>query len=131
MKEEEIIKRLKAVFGRDEVKKEVLDEYWYNLNIEFGIDETGYCYAASEVLYRLTGGNEKWQIKFLKDPDYWSNGTHYFLKRRSNGDFVDITSEQYTERGISVPYFHGKGRGLQNISNKARALARYAGLGEL
>jgi hypothetical protein len=126
-----IIETLRQSFEDDNIKRHILDEQWYQLNIDSDIHSTGFCFSASEVLYRLTGGNANWQVRYLHDPTHWSNGTHYFLKRRANNDIVDLTSDQYTGRGIEIPYTIGRGTGLRNISNKARLLARLTGLGEL
>ncbi len=131
MDEHQIIELLRNTFNNDEIKREVLDDEWYELNIESGINSTGFCFSASEVLYRLTGGNDNWQIKYLQDPTHWENGTHYFLKRRANNEIVDITADQYTEIGVEIPYNLARGTGLRNISNKARILAQLSGIGEL
>lgn len=140
MNEKQIIEILRKAFTDDNIKRKVLEPCWYQLNIERGIDSTGFCFAASEVLFRLTGGTQTWQINYLKDPTHWNQGTHYFLRRRqcngnvdrtTNENIVDITANQYTERNIEIPYKIGRGRGLQRISIKARLLARLSGLGEL
>lgn len=60
MKLEEIIGKLKAAFQNDEVKAAVLDKEWLIKNNDTGIDSTGFCYAACEVIYRLDGGKDKW-----------------------------------------------------------------------
>ena len=131
MNEAEIIDILREAFSNDTIKREVLDENWYQKNIESSIDSTGFCFASSEILYRLTGGTTSWQVASINDPRDWHNGTHYFLKRRHNGEIIDITADQYTFRGITIPYEIGRGRGLRFISKKARILARLSGLGEL
>jgi hypothetical protein len=140
MREDQIIQKLKDAFKDDSIKRQVLDEEWYSLNIDNKIDSTGFCFAASEVLFRLTGGTKKWQINYLKDPTHWNHGTHYFLRRReadgsvdktNDQNIVDITAEQYTGREIVIPYVNAKARGLQRTSKKARLLARLAGLGEI
>ena len=61
----------------------------------------------------------------------WNGGTHYFLERKSNKEILDITSDQYTKRGITIPYELSKGTGLRSVSKKARLLAKLSGLGEL
>jgi hypothetical protein len=131
MNETEIINILLNSFSNDTIKRQVLDENWYQVNIDNGIDSTGFCFVASEVLYRLTGGTNVWQVVSINDPRDWNNGTHYFLKRRVGDEIVDITADQYTSRGINIPYAVGRGRGLCFVSNKARLLARLCGLGEL
>ena len=131
MNETDIINILRNSFSNDAIKRQVLDENWYQENIDNGIDSTGFCFAASEVLYRLAGGTNIWQVVSINDPRDWDNGPHYFLKRRKNNEIIDITADQYTSRGIEIPYAVGRGRGLRFVSNKARLLARLSGLGEL
>jgi len=126
-----IIVALKKAFKSEEIKKAVLDDHWYRLNIKTGIHSTGFCFAASEVIFRLNGGTDNWKVVYLKDPDHWNNGTHYFLENKHENTILDITRCQYEERGIKIPYDLGKGRGLMKISKKARILAKLAGLGEL
>ena len=130
MELKKIINALHSAFERNDVKEAVLDDYWYKLNIKTGIHSTGFCFAASEVIYRLNGKNN-WKVFSLKDPEHWNNGTHYFLKKRQSKEILDITRNQYEERNIEIPYNLGKGRGLRNISNKANTLAKMAGLGVL
>ena len=43
-------------------------------------------------------------------------------------EILDVTSEQYTLRGIEIPYHLGEGKGLRNVSKKARLLAELAEL---
>jgi len=131
MNEKEIINILRNSFSNDTIKRQILDESWYHQNIDSGIDSTGFCFVASEVLYRLTGGKNNWQVVSINDPKDWNNGTHYFLKRKLNSEIVDITEDQYTSRDIIIPYSLGRGGGLRFVSNKARLLARLSGLGEL
>ncbi len=131
MNEIDIINILRNSFTNDNIKQQVLDENWYQRNIENGIDSTGFCFAASEVIYRLTGGTNNWQVVSINDPKDWNNGTHYFLKRKKNSEIIDITADQYTARGINIPYAVGRGRGLRFVSQKARLLARLSGLREL
>jgi hypothetical protein len=126
-----VINQLLIAFCNEEIKRQVLEPVWFQLNIETGIHSTGFCFSASEVIYLLTGGSEIWMVKSLKDPDQWDNGTHYFLMRKSDNEIIDITADQYTKRNITIPYQLAKGKGLRNISNKARMLARLAGLGDL
>jgi len=131
MNEFQIIEILKKSFADDDIKRQVLDENWYNLNIENNIDSTGFCFAASEILYRMTGGKSVWKIISINDPNDWNNGTHYFLLRKSNNEIIDITANQYTDRGIEIPYEKGKARGLRFVSRKAKLLSRLSDLGEL
>ncbi|MBA0883041.1 hypothetical protein [Flavobacterium undicola] len=128
---EKIILKLEDAFLNTEVKQQVLDSYWLEQNIQNGIHTTGFCFTASEVIYRLTGGKDNWFIKSINDPRDWNHGTHYFLQNKTSGHILDITSDQYTSRGITIPYELGKARGLQNVSRKAKDLAMLSGLGEI
>jgi hypothetical protein len=68
---DEIVKRLKIAFKDDAIKKQVLEPEWLQLNKERGINSTGFCFSASEVLYRLTGGSDIWMVNSLNDPEQW------------------------------------------------------------
>lgn len=131
MEETIIIAALSAAFKEANVKEQVLQPDWYCLNMNSGIDATGFCYSASQVIYSLTGKSACWTMVRLADQPQWKYGTHYFLRRKKDNQVMDITSDQYSSQGIEVPYELGKGIGMMNVSGKARLLARLAGLGEL
>jgi hypothetical protein len=75
--------------------------------------------------------NGLFKARLVNIDNLWNGGTHYFLEKKSNKEILDITSDQYTKRGIAVPYELAKGTGLRNISKKARLLAELSGLGKL
>lgn len=131
MKLEEITSALKKAFERDDVKKAVLGGCWYDLNMLTGIDSTGFCHAATEVIFRLNGGKDKWKVRSIKFSENWSYGTHYFLRYKSNNKEFDISRNQFEERNIIMRYDLSIVSNLRNTSNEARVLARMAGLGEL
>lgn len=118
MELEEIIRFLKEAFEQENIKSEVLEPNWLELNKQSNINSTGFCYSASEVIYRLNGGKDNWFIKSVNDPRDWNNGTHYFLQNKHSNEILDITSDQYTLRNIEIPYELGRARGLQRISLK-------------
>ena len=126
---DEIILRLKEAFEKDDVKKAVLKHEWYEKNIESGIHSTGFCYAASEVIYRLTGGKEKWK-KIAISENKWEHGGHCFLENKETGERLDITDDQYKSQNITIPYDEGKPGGFRtkDFGNKARLLAEMAEL---
>lgn len=128
---EEIILRLQTSFQNADVKQQVLDTAWLEQNMQSRIHSTGFCSSASEVIYRLTGGKDRWYIKSINDPRNWGNGTHFFLEDKENGNILDVTSSQYTERNIEIPYELGIARGLRRTSNAAKNLARLSNLGEI
>lgn len=119
-----LILRLRESFKKEEVKKNVLDNVWYTKNKEKGIDSTGFCFYASEVVYRLTGGKSRWILKRISK-DNWIFGPHYFLFDKITEQILDITADQY---GVEkIPYEKAKGRGLQRKSKKATLLALFVG----
>jgi hypothetical protein len=65
MELEYIIEQLQKAFDTESIKETVVDSHWLTINKETGINSTGFCFAASEVIYRLTGGSEIWTVKRL------------------------------------------------------------------
>lgn len=128
---EGIIHVLTSAFEREDVKLAVLDEPWLTLNQQTGIHSTGFCYSASEVIYRLMGETQIWKVNKIIDPTHWKNGTHYFLLHRASNQGVDITSSQYEARGIVIPYDLAMGGSFRRVSRKARLLAQMSNLGNL
>jgi hypothetical protein len=61
----EIFTKLRKAFEDDEIKRNVLTPEYYEENIKSGIHSTGFCYYASEVIYRLKGGKENWFFKMI------------------------------------------------------------------
>ncbi len=129
MELDEIIEKLKLAFSKDDVKREVLEPEWYEKNIETGIDSTGFCYAACEVIYRLTGGKEKWK-KAAISKNKWEHGGHCFLINKDTNEILDITENQYTPQSIEIPYDIGVAGGFRtkDYGKKAKLLAIMAGL---
>lgn len=132
MELDEIILKLKKAFERDEVKKAVLKPEWYTKNKESGINSTGFCYAATEVIYRLTGGKEKWK-KVAISENKWEHGGHCFLENKETGSILDITDDQYKSQQIDIPYKFGCPGGFYPVKpkSKARILAQMAGLEDI
>ena len=122
----ELISKLKKSFKSKITKEQVLDPEWLEINIKNKIDSTGFCFYASEVIYRLTGGKNVWLIKKIAK-EVFPEGPHYFLQNKETKEILDITADQFTKLGINIPYEKGKGRGLQNISKSARKLANTIG----
>ena len=123
---DELIAHLRQAFSSDEIKRMVLDQEWLQRNYDSGIDSTGFCRIACEVIYKLTGGTQKWILKIISRRS-WEYGSHYFLEEKGTGNIVDITSDQYTELGITIPYNLGRGTGLRtnsdHLTRKAQILA--------
>ena len=127
---EHIIKHLKVAFSKDEIKEVVLESEWLIKNRASGIHSTGFCYAASEVIYRLTGGKNNWK-KVAISKAKWEHGGHCYLINKGTNTILDITSDQYELLGISIPYELGMPGGFRQVSKKANKLSVLAGLGEI
>ena len=125
---EEIISKLEVAFTLEEVKSKVLQPEWLDKNHTSGIDSTGFCYAASEVIYRLNGGKENWKKVSISKRD-WELGGHCYLINKESNEILDITSSQYGD--ITIPYNLGRAGGFRQVSERARILSRLAGLGEI
>jgi hypothetical protein len=127
---QEIIRKLKLAFSNEEVKNSILDAEWLKKNKESGIDSTGFCYSASEVIYRLSGGKSIWK-KVSISQSKWAHGGHCYLVNKKTNKELDITRDQYELRNILIPYKIGHAGGFKQITKKANQLSILAGLGEL
>jgi predicted N-acyltransferase len=86
----------------------------------------GHCYVASEAYYHLNDGQENWTPQHIEVE--WSHGTticrtpHWFLQSRHGERVVDLTAEQFAERGIEINYESARGRGFvpPTPSNRAK-----------
>ncbi len=128
----EIILKLEEAFKRDDVKKAVLAPKWYERNIDNKIDSMGFCYAASEVIFRLNGGKETWKKVSISEKK-WDLGGHCYLENIETGEILDITNQQYTSKDIEIPYDKAVYGIFQtkDFGNDARKLAEMSGLIEL
>lgn len=124
-----IIEKLEIAFKRNDVKKEVLTDEWYDKNMSSGIDSTGFCYVASEVIYRMTGGKSVWKKVSITDSK-WEHGGHCFLINKQTNQILDVTKNQFTELGITIPYHIGIGGGFRtkDYGTRAKKLAIMADL---
>jgi hypothetical protein len=127
---EDIISKLKVAFSNIEIKKAVLENEWLLKNQENGINSTGFCYAASEVIYRLTGGKDNWK-KVSISKTKWEYGGHCYLINKHTNKILDISSDQYELLNISIPYNLGVAGGFRRVSERANKLSVLAGLGEI
>lgn len=125
-----IITQLKKAFENENVKRAVLQTEWLEKNIQNKINSIGFCYSASEVIYRLTGGKENWK-KMSISKSKWKHGGHCYLMNKKTGERLDITSDQYTELGIKIPYELAVAGGFRKVSHRANNLSILAGLQKL
>lgn len=79
----------------------------------------GNCYAASEALYHILGGQRsEWKPCWMRT----KTDTHWFLKHKRTGEILDASRLQF---GSKKPdYSQGRGSGFLTVtpSKKARKL---------
>lgn len=127
---EEIKRKLLVSFKDENIKKAVLQPEWLKKNKINKIDSTGFCYSASEVIFRLNGGKENWKKVSISET-VWPDGGHCYLINKHTKERLDITKDQYESMGINIPYHLGVGGGFQKVSKAAIELACLSGLGKL
>ncbi len=123
-KYDDLIPFLLEAFKKEEVKKSILGREWYKRNKTTKIDSAGFCYAVSELFYKLCGGCEKWKIMRIGKEDL-EIGPHYYLESRQDGFILDITADQYTKQGYSVPYEKARPGRLDSRSKRGEKLAGF------
>lgn len=75
--------------------------------VALGHETTGMCYVASEALFHLTGGYDKWEVWRWRDVGMVY--AHWYLRDRETGEWVDMTASQF---GFEVPYAEGTKTGF-------------------
>lgn len=131
MELEVVIEKLKLAFKDKAIKKAVLKKEWYELNIKNGVDSTGFCYVASEIIYHLFGGKDVWK-KCSIFKSKWEHGSHVYLENKETGDILDITDDQFIDMDIHIPYDLGVGGGFmtKDMSKASKILFELSGLSE-
>lgn len=96
---------------------ELLKPYWRKVNSRSGIRATGHCYAASEALFYLLGGNvcSEYRPKRVKV----EQGTHWFLQHKETQEVLDPTSTQFPD---GVDYSKGIGCGFMQQSDRSKII---------
>jgi hypothetical protein len=127
--EKALMKRVRASFADEEIKKLLINDItgtkWYDINAQSHIHSTGFCYLATEVLYRLMGGSSRWWFKELQSealPHRW----HYFLEEKSTGRIVDATRDQFGH--LPIHYQFATNKGVRFASKNCNAFVKYLGL---
>lgn len=123
----ELIQKVKESFKNEEVKLLLINkwiqpnDYWYNINKEtslLGIDSTGFCYLASELIYFETGKSSKWWFKQIISNKLPYNGHHFYLQDKLTNEMLDITSDQF--EGIRIPYEENKNKSIRFMSTNCK-----------
>ena len=71
---------------------------------EFTYYSDGFCKASSFAFLNAMG-ERSWKLMYINE--LWTYGPHFFLMHVPSRQPFDLTADQYTNNGISVPYFMG------------------------
>lgn len=85
------------------------ETFWTDLGEDmkaFSYDSDGFCRAASLDFALMMGGEPEWKLMYIDK--LWTYGPHHYLLHVPSKTVLDLTYDQYTNTGISVPYFLGK-----------------------
>jgi len=101
-----------ALYFRDSFKlPEVQHEtFWTDLEENmnaFNYYSDGFCRASSVNFALMMGGQKEWKLMYI-DKLSWTFGPHHYLLHTPSKTILDLTYDQYTNVGISVPYSLGK-----------------------
>ncbi len=75
----------------------------------------GHCYAASEALYHLLGGQDS---GYVPQQVHHEGASHWYLRHGQTGHIIDPTADQFQD---PVPYDQGKGKGFLTAKPSHRA----------
>lgn len=73
---------------------------------DFTYDSDGFCRASSVNFALMMGGEPEWKLMYIDG--IWTYGPHHFLQHVPSKTILDLTYDQYTNAGISIPYYLGK-----------------------
>ena len=100
-----------ALYFRDSFKLSNVkyDTFWTDLGKDMKnltYDSDGFCRAASVNFALMMGGAPDWKLMYIDK--IWTYGPHHYLLHAPSKTVLDLTYDQYTNVGISVPYSLGK-----------------------
>lgn len=71
----------------------------------FTYDSDGFCLVASCSFQQIMNSRD-WQLMYIDE--IWTYGPHHFLRHIPSGTVFDLTFDQYTHYGMTVPYELGR-----------------------
>ena len=115
----ELVVKFRNAFTSDEVKKATFitpdNDVW-----DLGYDSGGFCRVAS-ISFAIAMDFHEWQLMYI-DKAQWVGGSHHWLQHVPTGKVFDITYDQFTVDGLSLPYHLGNkavyGLSLQDETHK-------------
>lgn len=98
-------------FFREAFKYDVIKQKTFltrgNKIWDFGYDSAGFCYASSSV-FSVIMGLDDWNLMCI-DADQWPGRfSHHYLKHVPSGMYFDLTYDQFSVDGYTVPYELGE-----------------------
>jgi hypothetical protein len=97
-------KKLVVLF-RNSFKSEEVKRATFNRDIpEFTYYSDGFCKASSFAFINATD-SKKWKLMYINE--LWTYGPHFYLMHIPSQQVFDLTADQFTNNGMSVPYFMG------------------------
>lgn len=70
----------------------------------FSYDSDGFCRAASASFVSLMN-SPQWQLRYINE--IWTFGPHFYVYHVPSKTVLDLTYDQYTSTGLTVPYEMG------------------------
>lgn len=96
---------------REAFKYNEIKEYVFtgpkDVFVDLGYDSAGFCYASS-VVFSIMNGFPDWQLMYIDEYKWPGQLPHYYLKHVQSGKFFDITFDQFSIDGFTVPYELGE-----------------------
>ena len=81
------------------------ETFWNDLGLSmnnFKYDSDGFCRVSSITFLKMMKKPKDWQLMYIRN--LWSYGPHHYLIHKPSKQIFDMTFDQYTNVGISIPY---------------------------
>ncbi len=120
---------LRGAFKVPAIKHAVFSDNLGNDWKVFTYDSDGFCLTSSFIFaneMNKQSGRHDWQLMYINE--LWTYGPHHYLKHIPTNTVFDLTYDQYTHYGLTIPYniggaiqdtgyHHVKGALLMNAIN--------------
>ena len=123
----DLVLKFRKAFTQDEVKKATFitpeDKTW-----NLGYDSAGFCRVAS-ISFAVAMDFHEWQLMGI-DEKSWSGGMgHHWLKHVPTGKVFDLTYDQFTVKGLKLPYHLGhEAKYNLSLQDETHKFAKFVGI---
>lgn len=127
-KAEDLVKKFRDAFTKEEVKKATFlgpdnDMFW-----DLGYDSGGFCRVAS-ISFAIAMDFHDWQLMAIDDTQWPGKMSHHYLKHIPSGKFFDLTYDQFAVDGLTVPYNLGQKAAYSlSLQDEAHKFAKMVGI---